>query len=72
MTTNQFVEECKAKGVNVKNITFKKNSTIVTYNYELPGSKISDTYTRTYTYNRPSLRKIFDNHFKQSDQIVKF
>lgn len=72
MTSNQFIAECKTKGVNVKNITFNSGSTVIRYNYDLPGNKISDTLTHTYTYLRPALRAIFDNHFKQADQFVRF
>lgn len=72
MTSLQFISACKEKGVNVKNITFNGASTIVKYNYDLPGNKLSETYTHTYTYQRPALRAIFENHFQNANLLVRF
>jgi len=72
MTSKQFTAACKEKGVEITSIAFNSKSVTLTYRYHLNGNQISSNITNTYTYHRPALKAIYDNHFINADKITRF
>lgn len=72
MNTQQFISACKEKGVNILGVVDNQHSTTVWYNYDLPGNKLSDKRKKTYTYQKPALQTIYNEHFANADKLVRF
>lgn len=72
MTSKQFTEACKEKGVIILNITIKPKSVTLLYRYKLPNDQLSATCSNTYTYHRPALKAIYENHFINANQVARF
>lgn len=73
MTTKQFISSCQTKGVNVKNVKFNKRSTAISYNYDLPQNRVSQTHATTfYHLSDDRLQAIYNEHFANADKLVRF
>lgn len=73
MTTKQFISSCKSKCVNVKAVKLNKRSTVISYNYDLPNNRLSQTHATTfYHLSDDRLQAIYNEHFANADKLVRF
>lgn len=73
MTIQQFISSCKSKGMNVKSVKLNKRSNVISYNYDLPHNRLSQTHATTFYHlgdNR--LQLIYNEHFANADKLVRF
>jgi phenylalanyl-tRNA synthetase beta subunit len=73
MNKLQFTQACKAKGVNIKMVKTNKKSVTISYNYTLPANRLSETHTSSFFHTCDDrLQAIFNEHFANADQLVRF
>lgn len=73
MNTKQFISACKGKGVNVKSVKLNKRLTVISYNYDLPQKRVSQTHsTNFYHLGDNRLQAIYNEHFANADKLVRF
>jgi hypothetical protein len=70
MTVQQFIDHCKVKGVNVKHVTLNKRSIAISYNYDLPHNRVSQTHETNFYHD--NLQAVYDDRFSNADKLVRF
>lgn len=76
MTQQQFISACKAQGINVTSVYFKKKAIHVTYTVTLTEHMVSQPHAFTATYNSTSnancLQLLYNDKFSQAASWVRF
>lgn len=76
MKQQQFISACKAQGINVISVYFKKKAIHVTYTVTLTEHTVSQPHNFTATYNSTAnancLQLLYNDKFSQAGKWVRF